>query len=81
MGMIRHAVTYQEIRNRISTQLTEILRERDMTQVELAAELGVSGSYLNQVINQKCEIGMKGLIRIAEALHIDPVDLLMPIEK
>lgn len=52
------------------------LHLRDMTQQDLADELGVTRQAVNDMLNRK-SAGLKLLSRVAKALGLDPKDLLI----
>ncbi|MEM9845835.1 MAG: helix-turn-helix transcriptional regulator, partial [Pseudomonadota bacterium] len=55
------------------------IRQRRVTmglkQAQLAQEAGISASYLNLIEHNRRRIGGKTLIRLADALQIDPATL------
>ncbi|MEU6299008.1 short-chain fatty acyl-CoA regulator family protein [Streptomyces erythrochromogenes] len=53
-------------------KLRRLRRERGMNQVELARELGLSTSYLNQIEHSQRPLTAPVLLRIAEVFGVDP---------
>ncbi|MER8099100.1 short-chain fatty acyl-CoA regulator family protein [Kitasatospora sp. NPDC094016] len=53
-------------------KLRRLRREHGMNQVELARELGISTSYLNQIEHSQRPLTAAVLLRIAEVLGVDP---------
>lgn len=56
--------------------LTELLEERDMTQLELARDSGLSVGSINAYIHKQSPPGIKAIINIAYALDIDVGELI-----
>ena len=48
-----------------------LLLHNKMRQVDLASKIGVSKSYINMVIHEKCEVSPKLRLKIAKALGVD----------
>lgn len=55
--------------------LTTQLRQRDMTQAELARLAGINRGTLSNIINGHKQIGKDSLISISNALHL-PIDVV-----
>ncbi|MFF8831189.1 short-chain fatty acyl-CoA regulator family protein [Streptomyces sp. NPDC015131] len=53
-------------------KLRRLRRERGLNQVDLARELGISTSYLNQIEHSRRPLTAPVLLRIAEVLGVDP---------
>ena len=47
-----------------------------MTQKELAMKIGISQNYLSQLENEKFDIKLSLLCKIANALKVSPFDLI-----
>ncbi|MFJ5879956.1 short-chain fatty acyl-CoA regulator family protein [Kitasatospora cineracea] len=54
------------------TKLRRLRREHGMNQVELALELGISTSYLNQIEHNQRPLTAAVLLRISEVFGVDP---------
>ncbi|MCF4005791.1 acetate metabolism transcriptional regulator RamB [Corynebacterium uropygiale] len=55
----------------VGSRLRQLRRERDLTQAELAAELGLSPSYVNQIEHDVRPLTVPVLLRITEAFGVD----------
>lgn len=51
--------------------LVSLMRDRDVTQVELAIESGVSQASISAYINGRKMPGVRSLINLADALRVD----------
>lgn len=56
--------------------LADLLEERDMTQLDLAKDSGVSVGSINAYIRKQSPPGIKAIINIAYALDIDVSELI-----
>jgi transcriptional regulator with XRE-family HTH domain len=65
---------------RIGARIREIRLERGMRQAELADAGGISAGYVSSVERGVVSITYATLVRIAEALGVDPILLLVSSE-
>jgi DNA-binding Xre family transcriptional regulator len=63
-------------RGRFGRRLAHLRRARGWTQSALAERSGINRSYLSGLENGERNIGLLNLVRLAEALDVDPVELL-----
>ena len=56
--------------------LEELMEERDMTQLDLARDSGLSVGSINAYIHKQSPPGIKAIINIAYALDIDVSELI-----
>lgn len=56
--------------------LTELMKERDMTQQELAKESGLSIGSINSYIHKQSPPGIKAIINLSYALDVDIAELI-----
>jgi len=54
----------------IGARLTEVLKERKMSQGELAARMGVSRQAVNMWLNDKVDMPLKNVIQLCENLEL-----------
>ena len=59
-----------------SDNLQELLKDRRMTQYDLADESGVSVGSISSYINKKSLPGVKAILNLAFALDVDVNDLI-----
>lgn len=62
----------------LGTKIKEIREERGLTQVEMAALLGIPRSYLSRIENRRLLPGPMMVAKFAEALQMDIAELLPP---
>jgi len=65
------------LQNRLLTIGKNIQNQRkkqNLTQIELAVEVGIDRAYLSEIENGKANISVNILYAIADALHIDIKD-------
>ncbi len=63
----------------IGSNIRRLRSERELSQQELAAEAGINRAYLSTVENGKRNISIDNIIAIANALMVDPRQLLRPV--
>ena len=59
-------------------RLTALLAERGMTQLELAARIGVTRAAMSRYVSGEREPRLVTLVRIAEELDVNVDDLISP---
>ena len=59
-------------------RLTALLAERSMTQLELAARIGVTRAAMSRYVNGEREPRLVTLVRIAEELDVNVDELISP---
>lgn len=64
-----------QARKRVGVNIQRLRRERDLSQEELGAQAKVHQTYLSQVESAKRNPSIDVLERIADALHVDIVEL------
>jgi len=52
------------------------MRELNITQKELSKKVGITQASLNRKLNRKNEFKLSEIIKIAETLNIEPIDLV-----
>src|SRR5699024_12561894 len=55
----------------VGSRLRQLRRERDLSQASLAATLGLSASYVNQIEHDVRPLTVPGLLRITEVFGVD----------
>ena len=73
-------MTINEWKDIFGDNLVSLLRERRMTQVDLAIESGISASMISDYINKRSVPGLPAVINIAYALDV-AVDELVDFEE
>lgn len=61
-----------------SQRLTALLAERNMTQLELAARIGVTRAAMSRYVSGEREPRLVTLVRIAEELDVNVDELISP---
>ena len=61
--------------------LTAVRERAGIKQSDLAAKLGVPASYLSKIENGTRRLDVIEMIRIAEAMGVEPADIVREIEK
>ncbi|MCG8492688.1 MAG: short-chain fatty acyl-CoA regulator family protein [Sneathiellales bacterium] len=59
--------------NFIGSKLRKLRKDKKITQIDLAAELGISASYLNLIEHDKRDLTVPLLLRISQILQVDPL--------
>ena len=62
-------------------KITEYLEENKMSRTDLANQLGVSKSYITQILNGNAKMSLEKMIEISLAIGFYPKFLLAPIDK
>lgn len=62
--------------NAYKLEIRDYRKLKRLSQRELAAKIGISRSYLSELENQKYEITLTMLSKIANALQVHPFDLV-----
>ncbi|AGP39253.1 Cro/Cl family transcriptional regulator [Sorangium cellulosum] len=75
-----HDPRLQEVLNFIGANVRRIRLKRGMTQQELADAAAVGLRYLKKVEHAQTNVGMAGLVKLADALGVRPGVLLRPRE-
>lgn len=57
-------------------RLREVLKDKGMTQAELADKLDIRYVTINRIVNGHREPTLEQIFRIAKVLNIDPCELL-----
>jgi len=57
----------------IAAQIYDRIKELKITQTELSKNLGVSKSYISQVLNGNSNLTIKSFVKIANAIDLKPV--------
>jgi len=63
-------------RRRFGRRLAQIRRSLPLTQAELAERSGIHRTYISGLENGERNIGLLNLVRLADALGVEPVELL-----
>lgn len=63
-------------RRRFGERLAAVRRARNWTQHDLAQRSGMNRTYISGLENGERNIGLLNLVRLAEALEVEPVELL-----
>lgn len=69
----------ETIQNEIYRQVTTYLKDNDMTQTQLAIQLGVSKGYISQVMKGEFNYTLKKLIELSLAVGKAPVIVFKPL--
>ena len=70
----------ETIQNEIYRQVTAYLKDNNMTQTQLAIQLGVSKGYISQVMKGEFNYTLKKLIELSLAVGKAPVIVFKPLE-
>lgn len=68
-------------RRLVGGNIRRLRLERDMSQEDLAFEAGINRAYLSTVENGKRNISIDNIIAVANALTVDPRELLRPLDQ
>jgi len=71
----------ETIQNEVFRQVTEYLSINNMTQSQLAIQLGVSKGYVSQIMKGEFNYTLKKLIELSLAIGKAPVIQFMPLKK
>ena len=66
----------EEALRRVGLRMREIRTSKKISQEKLALECDIDFSQLNRMELGKVNFSISNLYRVAEALHVDPKDLL-----
>ena len=66
-----------KLRNRVALNIQDLRRSRGLSQEDLAYRADVSRGYMGKIENAKFAASLDLLERIARALNVDPVELLV----
>lgn len=69
----------ETIQNEIFRQVTAYLKDNNMTQNQLAAQLGVTKGYVSQIMKGEFNYTLKKLIELSLAVGKAPVISFMPL--
>ena len=61
----------------MDNKISQVIRQKNMTQVNLAQKVGVSRAYINRIIKGRINPTVPLGIRIAKALEIQVEDLFI----
>ena len=78
--VIRPEYWLETIQNEIFRQVTEYLKANDLTQSQLAVQLGVSKGYVSQIMKGEFNYTLKKLIELSLAVGKAPVVIFKPLE-
>ena len=67
-------------RRLVGSNIRRLRLAGDLSQEELAFEAGINRAYLSTVENGKRNISIDNIIAIANALRVDPRQLLRPLD-
>ena len=67
-----------DLKEVVARNLWRLRQEAQLTQEELADRAGISSRYVGAIERSKVSISVTVLGQIAEALAVDPCDLLRP---
>lgn len=62
-------------------RLKEVLKERGMTQRDLADRMGVTEAFVSKIVSGRSASTLDTLQRIADALGVDVAELFAPVMK
>lgn len=71
----------ETIQNEIYRQVTTYLKDNQMTQTQLATQLGVSKGYISQILKGEFNYTLKKLIEISLAVGKAPVISFKPLSE
>lgn len=71
----------ETIQNEIFRQVTEYLKVNNMTQSQLAVQLGVSKGYVSQIMKGEFNYTLKKLIELSLAMGKAPVVIFKSLEE
>ena len=69
------------IQNEVFRQVTEYLKDNNMTQSQLALQLGVSKGYVSQIMKGEFNYTLKKLIELSLAVGKAPVVIFKSLEE
>jgi transcriptional regulator with XRE-family HTH domain len=70
-----------DLKDVLATNLRRLRHERRLTQEELADRAGISSRYIGAVERAAVSASVTVLGQIAEALRVEPSELLSPVRK
>ncbi len=65
-----------DIQRRFGQRVRELRLEKELTQEDLAFESGMDRTYINSIEQGRRNVSLVNIVRIAEALKIEPGELL-----
>lgn len=65
-----------DLRDLFASNLRRLRQERGLSQDDLAAEAGMSRSYLAQIETGKYHVSLKIIAKLSEALEAEPAEFL-----
>lgn len=65
-----------DLRDTFAANLRRLRNEKNLSQDDLAYAAEVSRSYLSQIEKGKYHVSLKTIGKLAEALNVEPVELL-----
>lgn len=76
-----HGASLEDLKERIAANVRQRREERGLTQESLAAVARLHGRHLQRIESGAANVTLESLVRLAEALDVDPTDLLeKPVE-
>jgi transcriptional regulator with XRE-family HTH domain len=72
--------TPAEARLTVGQNIRRIRRASDLSQEQLAFRAGINRAYLSTVENGKRNISIENIFAVADALAVDPRELLRPLD-
>ena len=66
----------EETVQRIGRRVRRMREEQGLGKAEFALMIGISRPYLNRIENGTANVTVKMLVRVAEGLDVDAIDLL-----
>jgi transcriptional regulator with XRE-family HTH domain len=70
-----------DFRQVVATNLRRMRRAKGLSQEGLAWETGVNRSYMAKVETGKTWVGLEIICKLADALEVEPGDLLRPLPR
>lgn len=64
---------FDELQNELYRQVSNYMESKNLNQVKLAQELGVSKGYISQVLNGNCNFSLKKIVELSLSIGKAPI--------
>lgn len=66
----------EDIQSRFGARVRELRQAKELTQEQLAFDSGLDRTYINSVEQGRRNVSLVNIVRIAEALKVEPAELV-----